>query len=98
MKDRGLTSSNIKSEVVNDSDKDQNLDNLMATELLVGYQVKSRFDYNLLKGVFGKDLIKNLSKDKRKKMERMHTFDVFDAQRKLQLLSDVASFNSDGTI
>ena len=51
----------------------------MATELLVGYQVKSRFDYNLLKGVFGKDLIKNLSKDKRKKMERMHTFDVFDA-------------------
>ena len=57
----------------------QDTDSLMATKHLVGYQVKSSFDYKLLKGVFGKDLIRNLSKDKRKEVAKLHSFDVFDA-------------------
>ena len=75
--------------IKNDEDiYDLNLSKFLQTDLLVGYQVKSSFDYKLLKGVFGKDILRNLNKDKRRNIVNMHSLDVFEVERKLQHLSE----------
>lgn len=84
------------SSIKNDEDVyDLNLSKFLQTDLLVGYQVKSSFDYKLLKGVFGKDILRNLNKEKKKKIAYMHSLDVFEVERKLQHLEEeVASQHS----